>query len=396
MNQAKKAERKIGLLTKSYRLCTASWFIGFQCGSPMPPLSSSPGTRVAQGKNACYHIAEMKAVEILEPLSAAIRSVDTPALGPEDVRIAVRRLGYCGSDLNTFRGKNPLVHYPIIPGHELAGEVVEVGAEVPETIAVGRRVTASPYSACGRCTACRSGRVNACRDNQTLGVQRNGALTEEIVLPWRKLYSSDSLSFAELALVEPLTVGFHASDRGGARKGKRCLVFGCGTIGLGAIAGAAWRGAEVIAVDVVARKLETARKAGAAHTIDTSTTDLHEALAELTDGEGPEIAIEAIGLPQTYRAAVEEVAYTGTVVYIGYAKDEVCYDSSLFVKKELDIRGSRNALEDFGDVIRLLETGDFPVDEVITHTVAFDQADEILRRWNADPGEFTKIQVEIG
>lgn len=360
-------------------------------------VAGGPGVKpnVAATRRHVVPSNRMKALEITEPRSAEIRTVEQPSLGPEEVRVAVRRIGYCGSDLNTYRGKNPLVRYPVIPGHEVGGEVLEVGRDVPETIRVGRRVTASPYSACGRCPACRSGRVNACRNNETLGVQRNGALTEEIVLPWRTLYSSDSLSFAELALVEPLTVGFHASDRGDARNGKRCVVFGCGTIGLGAIAGAAWRGAEVIAVDVVPRKLETAVKAGATHTIDSSQADLHDALAELTDGDGPDIAIEAIGLPATFRAAVEEVAYTGTVVYIGYAKEEVCYDSSLFVKKELDIRGSRNALEDFGDVIQLLEAGRFPVGDVITHTVPFESADDALRRWDEDPSAYTKIQVEL-
>lgn len=337
----------------------------------------------------------MKALRITAPEVARIEEVAEPPLAPDEVSIRVHRVGYCGSDLNTYRGRNPMVEYPVIPGHELSGVVEEVGSAVPPSIAVGRRVTASPYSSCGECAACRSGRVNACRNNRTLGVQRDGALTERIAISWKKLYTSDTLSFAELAMVEPLTVGFHASDRAGCRKGKTCLVFGCGTIGLGAVAGAAWRGAEVIAVDVVARKLETANRAGALHTIDSSKEDLHTALAELTGGEGPDIVIEAIGLPQTFRSAVEEVAYTGTVVYIGYAKDEVCYDSSFFVKKELDIRGSRNALEDFTDVVQLLEGRGFPVDEVITHTVAFDDAAEILGLWSHSPRDYTKIQVEL-
>ena len=125
--------------------------------------------------------------------------------------------------------------------------------------------------------------------------------------------------------------------------------------------------------------------------------DLHLRLSELTDGRGPDCIIEAIGLPQTFRASVEEVAFTGRVVYIGYAKDPVTYETSLFVQKELDIRGSRNALpEDFHEVIRMLEGGRrFPVDDVISAVVPIEDAPEMLRQWSANPTAFTKIMVRV-
>jgi len=204
------------------------------------------------------------------------------------------------------------------------------------------------------------------------------------------------LSLEELCLVEPLTVGFHAAGRGRVAAGDVAAVFGCGGVGLGAVAGCAFRGATVIAVDVEDAKLATAKMAGATHTVNTSTSDLHARLAELTEGRGPDVVIEAIGLPQTFRAAVEEAAFTGRVVYIGYAKEHVAYDTKLFVQKELDILGSRNAQpEDFRDVIRMLEAKQFPVSEAVTHRVSMAEAPGVFAAWDREPAKFGKIVVEV-
>jgi threonine dehydrogenase-like Zn-dependent dehydrogenase len=152
----------------------------------------------------------------------------------------------------------------------------------------------------------------------------------------------------------------------------------------------------VIGVDVDDHKLSTAKMAGAAHMVNTNTSDLHARLAELTEGRGPDVVIEAIGLPQTFRAAVEEVAFTGRVVYIGYAKEHVAYDTKLFVQKELDIMGSRNAQpEDFRDVIRMLEAKRFPVVEAVTHRVSMAEVPGVLAAWDREPAKFGKIVVEV-
>lgn len=314
-----------------------------------------------------------------------------------EVLLQIKRLGYCGTDLNTFRGFNPLVTYPRIPGHEIAAVIAEVSSGVPAQFRPGLVTTVLPYTTCGKCSSCRSGRVNACRNNQTLGVQRDGAFTEFISVPWEKLVRSDKLSLAEHALVEPLSVGFHAVERGQVSAADTVLVFGCGMIGMGAISGAALlRGARVIAVDVDDAKLALARKAGASETINSKTENLHEKLQALTQGDGPNVVIEAVGLPATFRAAVDEVCFAGRVVYIGYAKDAVSYETKFFVMKELDIRGSRNAtLQNFSDVIKVLESGRYPVAETITRCVPFTEAGTALAAWAADPGRVTKIHVEL-
>ena len=338
----------------------------------------------------------MRALWIDGPGRVRLGEAAEPEPGPGELLLRVRTVGFCGSDLNTFRGLNPLVSYPRIPGHEIAATVERVGAGVPEPFREGLDVTVVPYTACGRCAACRRGRVNACRDNQTLGVQRDGALRDWIVVPWEKVVSAERLSLRELALVEPLSVGARAIDRARAGAGEVVAVLGCGAVGLGAVAAAAARGAVVVAVDVDDRKLEIARKAGAAHVINSAAASLTEQLRALTGGDGPAVVVEAVGLPETFVAAVTEVAFAGRVVYIGYAGAPVTYDTAQFVKKELDILGSRNAtLEDFRAVIRMLERGNFPVNDTVTRVVPFEEAGEALRAWAADPRAVTRIHVEL-
>jgi len=338
----------------------------------------------------------MKAFIIDAPGNTSFGDVPEPALRDTDVLLRVRTVGYCGTDLSTFRGVNPLVSYPRIPGHELGCTIEAIGSAVPPQFRVGQDVLVHPYKACGRCTACLQQRPNCCRDNETLGVQRDGGMTERIAVPWETIYTADRLSLREMALVEPLTVGYHAVRRGRVAADDTVAVFGSGAIGIGVLAAVADQGANVIAIDVDDRKLGVARKVGAKHTINSASCDLHDELQKLTGGQGPHVLIEAVGLPQTFRAAVDEACFGGRVVYIGYAKKPVEYDTRYVVQRELDILGSRNALaEDFRAVIAYLERGTFPVNDVVSHVVPLSEAGEALAAWSANPAEFTKIHVEI-
>ncbi len=338
----------------------------------------------------------MKALAITEPGKTSFVERPMPKAVAGEVLLRVQRVGYCGSDLSTFRGANPLVQYPRIPGHEIAGVVLETTAGVPDEITPGTVATVVPYTACGKCPSCRAHRPNACQHNQTLGVQRDGAMTEVIAVPWRKLRFAP-LSLPELALVEPLSVGFHAVSRGRVTSSDTVLVLGCGMIGLGAIASAGLhRAATVIAADIADAKLALAQKAGALHVVNSQKENLHERLAALTNGEGPSVVIEAVGSVPTYQAAVAEVAFAGRVVYIGYGKQPVSYETKNFVLKELDILGSRNATDDdFDAVIAMLRSGRYPTADTITRTVAWSDAGRALAEWSNDPATVTKIQVEM-
>lgn len=336
----------------------------------------------------------MKALVIKKPGEAAVESIAEPAPSEERLLLKVRMIGLCGSDLNSFRGKNPMVTFPRIPGHEVAATIVNGSTNNP-ALAAGANVTLSPYTSCGVCAACLRKRPNACQCNETLGIQRDGALTEYITMPAEKLYAAN-LSVKELCLVEPLTVGFHAVARGRVAAMDTVAVFGCGGVGLGAIAASNFCGARTIGIDVDDNKLNLARKAGASDTINSSKEPLHQRLLNLTSGLGPDVIIEAIGLPQTFRSAVEEVAFTGRVVYIGYAKEPVAYETRLFVQKELDIMGSRNALpEDFHRVIGMLEARRFPVDDAVSSIVTIQEVPDVLRAWGENPAQFNKIMIRL-
>jgi len=334
----------------------------------------------------------MRALVIDRPGEARVSEMDRPVADPQLATMRVRRIGLCGSDLTTYLGKNPMVTYPRIPGHEVAATLEHVPAN-NLGLKAGMNVTLSPYTSCGKCSACRQGRFNACRTNQTLGVQRDGALMDYISVPVEKIYAAP-LPLEELALVEPLTVGCHAVARGMVTAKDTVAIYGCGGVGLGAVAAAAFRDARVVAVDIDDKKLAIARNAGARELINSTRGDVHERLQEITGGHGPDVIIEAIGRPDTYRAAVEEGCFAGRVVYIGYAKENVSFETRLFVQKELDIRGSRNALpEDFREVIRMFEQKRFPTAEAISATVPLEEAPAILRAWSEDPAAYTKIMI---
>jgi threonine dehydrogenase-like Zn-dependent dehydrogenase len=333
----------------------------------------------------------MKALSVTGAGEARVLDIPEPVKQAGDLLLKVEMVGLCGSDLNSFRGRNPLVTYPRVLGHEIAATIAEGTAGLP----AGTRVCVSPYTSCGLCPSCRRGRENACRNNQTFGVQRDGAITERIVVPASKVYPSN-LPLMSLSLVEPLTVGFHAVARGRVTASDTVAVFGCGGIGLGAIAGAAFRGARTIAIDLDEEKLATAQLAGATDVIHSGKDDVRKRLRELTSGDGPDVVIEAIGLVETFQMAVEEVAFTGRVVYIGYAKEPVAYETRLFVQKELDILGSRNALpEDFRTVMSMLEAGRFPVEKAVSAVISMAEGPAYLERWSARPADFTKIMIDL-
>ncbi len=338
----------------------------------------------------------MIALSITEPGRAGISEINKPDVGPEEVLVRLKYVGFCGSDLSTWLGKNPMVSYPRIPGHEISGVIEGTGELVPGDLKPGDLVTVVPYTHCGTCSSCRKGRFNACRNNQTLGVQRDGAMQEYIAVPWHKVLKAEGLTELELALVEPLTVGFHAVGRGRAGAGDTVMVLGCGMIGAGAILGALRRNATVIAVDVDDQKLKMAGLLGAQHVINSVKKDLHGELEKITDGNGPDLVVEAAGNPVTYRTAVEEVGFAGRVACIGYASRDVDLPTKLIVQKEMEILGSRNAgTEDFAAVIEYLKGGQLPVDDIITRILKPEEAEDALRAWAGDPGKVMKLLVEF-
>ncbi|NCF69999.1 MAG: alcohol dehydrogenase catalytic domain-containing protein [Chloroflexi bacterium] len=335
----------------------------------------------------------MKAISLSEPRHIKVIDIPEPQMGPEDVLVDIRFIGLCGTDLNSYRGRLALLTYPRIPGHEVSGVIVAKGQAVPDGVKVGSQVTLSPYSTCGICPACRSGRPNCCQFNETLGVQRDGAMMDKFAIHYSEIFASEILTLQELALVEPLSVGYHAANRGRVSEIDTVMVIGCGTVGIGVMVAAARKGATVIAVDVDDSKLVKARAFGAQHTINSQKQDVLQEVARLTNHEGVSVAIEAVGLPGTFRLAIEAVSYAGRVVYVGYAKEPVTYVTTDFVRKELDILGSRNALRVFPAVIKMLEKRERPFGDLVTKVFPFASTAQALQSWDDNPARFTKILV---
>ena len=339
----------------------------------------------------------MKAIQISHNQEYNVIEMERPR-APQvgEVLLKIQYVGFCGSDINTFMGRNSMALNPVIPGHEIGAVIEAVGAEVPESLKPGMVVTCNPYTNCGHCASCRNGRVNACQHNETLGVQRNGAMREYISLPWQKIIPAGELPAKTCALIEPMSVGFHAVNRGQVTDIDVVMVIGCGMVGLGAIVRAALRGATVIAADIDDEKLALAKQLGATYAVNTKSEDVHQRLSELTGGFGPDVVIEAVGSVPTYQMAVNEVAFTGRVVCIGYAKSEVLLQTKFFVQKELDIRGSRNAMpEDFRAVIHYLERGTCPTEELITKVIKPEEGLETMRWWSENPGKVFRILVDF-
>jgi len=338
----------------------------------------------------------MRAIQIVEPGKIELIEKDLPFAAEDEVLLKIKYVGFCGSDLSTYLGQNPMVQYPRIPGHEISASIKGIGSGVPDHLKIEQKVTVVPYTHCGQCSSCKCGRYNACQFNETMGIQRDGAMCEYISVPWQKVVLTDNLNEKQLALVEPLTVGFHAIDRAAVTNVDTVMVLGCGMIGAGAVVSAKLSGAEVIAVDIEAEKLIMAKKFGADFIINSVEGNLHDKLSEITCQQGPDVVIEAAGNPGTYRTAIEEVAFCGRVVCIGYTRDEVPFATKLFVQKEMDIRGSRNATPaDFESVIRFLEANILPVDDLISRIVKPEITIEAFRDWSSNPGKYFKILVEF-
>lgn len=337
----------------------------------------------------------MKAFAIKEKKIIEEINIEQPKMRPEEVLIEVHYLGLCGSDLNSYRGLMPLVTLPRIPGHEISGVIVDKGEAVPGNFQPGDKVTVSPYTSCGVCPACMIGRYNTCESNQTLGVQRDGALTKLISIPFDKVFVNNTLSLIELALVEPFSVGYHGANRGKVSETDTVLLLGCGTIGMGALVASVRKGARVIALDIDDTKLEQAKKFGAFYAINSSKTDALAEIRSITNNRGVNVVIEAVGTQSTYKLALDSVCFAGRIVLIGYSKNELTMDTSLIVRKELNMYGSRNALQVFPSVISMFEMKGKLYSELVTKIFPFAQAPEAFRFWDENTTGVSKILIDV-
>src|SRR5699024_2080799 len=175
----------------------------------------------------------MQAVKVKEPFDMGVSDEEMPEIKQDkEVIVKVKREGICGSDMHIYHGTNPLATYPRVIGHEVAGEVVQIGENVT-TLQIGDHIVVEPISYCGTCYACRKGRPNVCEDLSVFGVHEDGGMREYFVLPEQQLHAVDkSLDWDEIVLAEPYTIGAQAVWRGGVEEADTVLIQGCGPIGI--------------------------------------------------------------------------------------------------------------------------------------------------------------------
>ena len=336
-----------------------------------------------------------QAVVLEKPYAAGFTEKNIPVPGSGEILLQVKFVGLCGTDLSSYRGKMPLVSYPRVPGHETGAIILEKGDRVPDHFRIGDTVTINPYTSCGRCAACQQKRYYACQYNQTLGVQRDGTLQHFISVPHEKIIKSDQLDARTIALTEPLCVSMHAVERAGVKETDTVLVMGCGMIGTGVILDCLQKGAKVIALDTHVDKLTRVSAFGPVHTILADDEKEASQIAELTNEKGPDVVFEAAGSIATYEKALSFASYGGRIVTIGYASENIRWDSSLIVRKELNILGSRNALNEFPKVVEMLEKKSFDVDLLISGTYPFRDTPSAFAYWDQHPDKVMKLLIEL-
>ncbi len=312
----------------------------------------------------------MKTVVLEEPYSFTLTETETPGEpGPGEALLRVLRVGICGTDLHAYQGNQPFFTYPRILGHELAVEVVALGAsEEAHALSVGDLCAVEPYLNCGTCVACRRGRTNCCERLLTLGVHTDGGMREYVTLPIRKLHKANDVPPEQLALVEMLCIGAHAARRADIEAGEPALVVGAGPIGLGVMQYARALGADVVAMDINAQRLAFCRDdLGIAKTVDAREEPVEQVRA-LLGGELPRLVFDATGNARSMMAAFDYVAHSGRIVYVGLVKGELSFSDPYFHSHELTLLATRNATgDDFRWVIDTLASGQVTVRGWDTH-----------------------------
>jgi 2-desacetyl-2-hydroxyethyl bacteriochlorophyllide A dehydrogenase len=333
----------------------------------------------------------MKAIIIPTPGEITLRNVSSPSRGENDVLVKVRSMGICGSDINAYRGTNPLVTYPRIIGHEIAGEVAEIPAG-ENFLAVGDRVVIEPYVYCGTCYPCMTQRTNCCENLRVRGVHIDGGMSEYCAHPRHLVHKvADKVSWELLAMVEPLTISVHAVRRSRLEAGEHLVVTGAGPIGILAALFAKILGAVPIVLDPLESRLEFARSLGIENTVNLNKENAVERIRDLTHGRMAEALVEASGNESAVRSSIDYVSYASRISLVGWPKKEVSLPTALFTKKEIDVMGSRNSFHAFPESISLISENKINIRPLISEVVPFEDIPRILKEVASHPESFMKI-----
>lgn len=338
----------------------------------------------------------MKAVQITKPGEIKLIDEAMPKPGAGEALLQVLYCGICGADVASYTGNQPFTTYPRIPGHEFSARIVGI-PQNDRGLKAGDVVTCNPYFNCGKCYACKRGIVNACHDNQTMGVQRDGSFREYITMPVERIIDSKGLSAKELALIEPFSISCHALSRAEVKKGDNLLIMGAGPIGLFALMKAKAMGARVLIADMLPSRLALAAEYGADRTVNVREEELHAVCTEFTSENGFDVCVEACGAPETFLNCIDEAAHGANIILIGNGKRETTFIHSIILKKELNIFGSRNAFtKDFEELIDLVSAGKADVLKMISGIYEKENAAEAFEALAHNDGSLAKLLIKFG
>ncbi|HBR02710.1 MAG TPA: galactitol-1-phosphate 5-dehydrogenase [Ruminiclostridium sp.] len=335
----------------------------------------------------------MKALVLKEYNNFSVEDVPVPEFGRDEVLIRVKACSICGSDVHGMDGSTGRRIPPIIMGHEAAGVIEKVGENV-KSYKPGDRVTFDSTVYCGSCYFCRHGEINLCDNRKVLGVscgdyRFHGAFAEYVAVPQHILYPlSDELSFERAAMVEPLSIAFHAIKRSPVSLNDTAVVVGAGMIGLLIIQLLKVNGCgKIIAVDLVPGKLEMAKKFGATHALKSDEVDVPAEIYKLTSGLGADIAFEAVGIGPTIQTAISSLKKGGSLTLVGNIKPSIDLPLQTVVTRQLSLYGSCASNGEYPDCLDLIASGKVDVDSFISSTSSLeDAAGWFDRLYKGEPG----------
>ncbi len=319
-----------------------------------------------------------------------------PEMGGADVKIAIKATSICGSDLHIFKGLHPAAPLPMAVGHEISGEVVEIGKAVTK-LKIGDSVAVEPVINCGVCYYCVRGKYHLCTDISFQYRVGQGGITPYFVVNEKFAHKLPAgLSYEEGALIEPLSVALHAVKKANLQIGQSAAIFGAGAIGLIIHLLCKQSGVSTHLVDINDFRLDSAKNLGASEVYNNLIGKTVEDMLTKTEGLGVDISFEAVGLEITLVQALQVLKKSGKAVLLGlFEKPNINLPANIFVQKELRLIGSQGYNWDFQDGIKLLEQGDFNLKPLITHKFPFDEVQDAFDLLNDPNNEAIKIIVKV-
>lgn len=343
---------------------------------------------------------KMKALVLTEYKKLEYLDYPKPEIAADEVLIKVKACGICGSDVHGYDGSTGRRIPPLIMGHEASGEIVEIGPEVKDW-KIGDRVTFDSTIYCGKCEYCRRGLVNLCDNRRVLGVsceeyRQNGAFAEFVAVPQRILYRlPDKVSYQQAALVEPLSIAFHAVNLTPVQLNDSAVVVGAGMIGLLVIQTLKTSGVgKIITLDVKPRRLELAKKCGADVCLRSDDPSVTKAIIGLTHSQGADIALDVVGTEQSLATAIASLRKGGTLTLIGNITPAVSFPLQSVVTRQISIKGSCASNGEYAACLDFIAQGLIKVDLILDATAPLKDGAQWFERLYGGKVDLLKVVLE--